>query len=423
MSRPTQLKWLPWAGVALTGLLFFRGVSVAADSIFLQGGEHLVGQVISTAGAGVVFESQNLGRVEIPWERVKLVDRAEVVVVLESTNQFFPWVEDTTTNRFDWIQLKSGEWLKGRLKSLQDDKLEFDSEKLDLQEFDWEDVWQVHAPRQNEALFEDKKKVAGPIRITRHQVLVQTSQGEQTYARTNLIAVTPGGPREINYWSGNIAAGMTLRAGNTEQTEFHVSAELKRRTPDTRFTLNHLGNISRLENQEVANNNRVTAQFDVWLSRHLYVKIPLVEYYRDPIQNIEHRGTAGGGVGYEFFDRPRLKWDVVIGPAYQQIWYDSVAPGERTTEGNPALLFQSLLDTKISHRIDFISQYQVILTPPENGGYTHHWQNTFEIELNKRLDLNVSLIWDRVSNPSTSSAGVEAKSDDFRTVISLGVNF
>lgn len=26
-------------------------------------------------------------------------------------------------DRFDWIELKSGEWLKGRIKSLQDEKL------------------------------------------------------------------------------------------------------------------------------------------------------------------------------------------------------------------------------------------------------------------------------------------------------------
>ncbi|HOK71968.1 MAG TPA: hypothetical protein PLM83_10980, partial [Bacillota bacterium] len=34
---------------------------------------------------------------------------------------------------FDWIQLKSGEWLKGRIKALQEDKLEFDSEELERQ--------------------------------------------------------------------------------------------------------------------------------------------------------------------------------------------------------------------------------------------------------------------------------------------------
>jgi hypothetical protein len=33
---------------------------------------------------------------------------------------------------FDWIQLTSGEWLKGELKVLYNDSLEFDSDELDL---------------------------------------------------------------------------------------------------------------------------------------------------------------------------------------------------------------------------------------------------------------------------------------------------
>jgi len=34
-------------------------------------------------------------------------------------------------DKFDWIQLKSGEWLKGRIKAMQDRELEFDSEELE----------------------------------------------------------------------------------------------------------------------------------------------------------------------------------------------------------------------------------------------------------------------------------------------------
>ena len=49
---------------------------------------------------------------------------------------------------FDWIQLTNGEWLKGDLKVLYNDSLEFDSDELDLLTFDWEDVHQVicHEP-------------------------------------------------------------------------------------------------------------------------------------------------------------------------------------------------------------------------------------------------------------------------------------
>ena len=35
-------------------------------------------------------------------------------------------------DKFDWVQLTSGEWLKGELKFLYDYQVEFDSEKLAL---------------------------------------------------------------------------------------------------------------------------------------------------------------------------------------------------------------------------------------------------------------------------------------------------
>jgi hypothetical protein len=38
------------------------------------------------------------------------------------------------------IQLKSGEWLRGRLYGMQNRKLEFESDELDDLVFDWKDV-------------------------------------------------------------------------------------------------------------------------------------------------------------------------------------------------------------------------------------------------------------------------------------------
>ena len=38
---------------------------------------------------------------------------------------------------FDWIQLTSGEWLKGELIALYDGSLEFDSDELDNLTLDW----------------------------------------------------------------------------------------------------------------------------------------------------------------------------------------------------------------------------------------------------------------------------------------------
>jgi len=44
------------------------------------------------------------------------------------------------TGEYDWIRLASGEWLKGDIKVLRGDALEFDSDELGDPTFDWDRI-------------------------------------------------------------------------------------------------------------------------------------------------------------------------------------------------------------------------------------------------------------------------------------------
>ena len=48
---------------------------------------------------------------------------------------------------FDWVKLSSDEWLKGEIISMYDEELEFDSDELDLQTIDWEDVAELRSKK------------------------------------------------------------------------------------------------------------------------------------------------------------------------------------------------------------------------------------------------------------------------------------
>src|SRR5437867_1784484 len=169
---------------------------------------------------------------------------------------------------FDWIQLRSGEWLKGRIKAMQERKLEFDSEELNELTFDWKDIRQVRSPRILDVLFVGGEVVSGPVTVTPEQVAVGGA-ASRVFPRDQLQSLTPGGSREWNYWSGKLSLGLTLRKGNTESVEYNAQAHLQRRTTATRLSLDYIGNISSVDNVENANNSRVNAEFDLWLSRRL----------------------------------------------------------------------------------------------------------------------------------------------------------
>ncbi len=323
---------------------------------------------------------------------------------------------------FDWIQLESGEWLKGRLEALQDEKLEFESEELDDLEFEWKDVAQVRSPHIQDLLFEDKQTASGPISITREWVAVGGA-APHTFARALLLSITRGGSKERNYWSGEATLGLTLRTGNAEEVLYNAQAGLQRRTPATRFDLDYLGTLSRTDGVESSNNHRLSVEFDLWLSRRLYLVLPSAEYYTDFFQNIDRRITLGAGLGYDLVDRSALEWNVTAKPSYQSTRFDSVQAGEAESKDAGAFVFGSEFDWEISKRVDLVLEYQGQFTREEVGGTLHHSVSTLEIELTKVFDLDISFVWDRVANPQADGNGLTPEPDDFRLVVGIGVDF
>ena len=341
-----------------------------------------------------------------------------------STNSALPalnWAPPEDS--FDWIEIKSGEWLKGRIKSLQNEKLEFDSEELDQHVFDWEDIRTVRSPRLNSVWFGTKGKLEGVLLVTTNEVRVTGQAATNTYARSELLGIAPTGARERDKWSGKVSAGMSFRSGNTREVTYNAHVALNRRTPSTLLTLDYLGNFGKINDVETENNQRIQTRFDYYFSRRLFARVPDYEYYHDPLQNLAHRHTLGASVGYDLIKTRRVEWNVTAGPAFQRNDFSSVAPGESQTRDSFALVLGSRLDIELSQRLDWILEYRGQFSGRETGNNMHHAVSTLEVDIHKRLKLDVSFIWDRVASPQTEAGGTTPQQDDFRLITSLGIDF
>lgn len=204
----------------------------------------------------------------------------------------------------------------------------------------------------------------------------------------------------MQYWSGKITAGLTVRSGNTAQTEFNASAELQRRTPSTRAGINFPSAITAARKASKAPDHLIQAQYDTWLSRRFFIRTPFAEYFTDPFQNIAHRATFGAGVGYDLIRRPKLEWNLTTGPAYQHTWFGSV-PAARTPEKDAAaLVFGSRFEADLTKRLELILEYRGQLTRRDVGETTHHTVATLEVDITDQIDLDISLVWDRIASPA-----------------------
>jgi len=270
-----------------------------------------------------------------------------------------------------------------------------------------------------------RERALGSLWITRDKVIVD---GEDTvsYPREVLFGIIPGVPKEANYWGGKIAIGLTLRGGNTEQVEYNARVSLYRRTPATKLGLDYLGNFSQTDEVETADNQRLTASFDIFISRFLFVRVPFVEYFRDPFQNVAHRVTAGAAVGYDLYNRfnsPVVEWNVTLGPGYQHTWFDSVEPGEPDNSGGAAMILGTRFNWDVTSRIEVTLDSRVQLAASEANSTTLPNELLWELEITKRFDLDVSFIWDYTADPRADSAGVVPENSDYRLVLALGWDF
>lgn len=408
-----------------------------ADSLRLVGGERLVGRILKEDATAVTINSLSLGQLSVPRGRIEEIvldplpsdkgpspPTAESGVSPSRGAAFLPWqLDEATADSFDWIQLNSGEWLKGDIKSLQKDKLEFDSDKLNALTFDWKDIRMARAPGLHSLRFERGVGMDGSILVTTNQVEVITGSATNLIPRSDLLAITPTGDRELDKWTGKLATGLGFRSGNSRELDVDVHFAASRRTPSTRLNLDYLGNYTKINGGETANNQRFNGTFDSFLSRRLYVRVPDFEYYRDPLQNLAHRATVGGGIGYDLISNHRTEWNVTTGPAWQGNWFENVPAGEAPSANSVALVLSSRFDIQLTPQIEYIFEYRGQVTSAENGNNTHHAVSTLEFEIRKQLKLDLSLIWDRITTPRVESSGKAPTSDDFRLTTSLAVEY
>lgn len=324
-------------------------------------------------------------------------------------------------DKFDWIQLTSGEWLKGELNVFHNHKLEFDSDELDLLEFDWEDVKQVRGHRLHSVRFEGPITVVGMLKVIDNRVFITTEDQVLEFDRARIVSIAPGGPRRINYWSAKLSFALDVRQGNSEQINYSTTAYVKRRTSGSSFSLDYLGIFNQTEGIETANSQRVNSYYESFRTRKFSWRLLFGEYFRDPFQNLAHRATVGSGLTYHIIHTTKTEWNISPGLGYQYVQNVSVDPEELNGyTSTPALVLDTVYDTELTRKIDLNASYQCYFVNEDAGRYTHHAVATVELELTRRLDFDVSFVWDRIQDPKTAADGRVPKQDDFYMFLGIG---
>jgi putative salt-induced outer membrane protein YdiY len=357
-------------------------------------------------------------------ESQAIIEQVETASKQGSSDTAKTWIP--SADKFDWIQLTSNEWLKGEVKGMYKDSLEFDSDKLDLLNIDWEDVKILRSHRTNNINIEGVGATSGVLEVTDDSMEIINDYENQTYDRSKLISFAPGGKKESDLWAIKATLGLDLRQGNTDQVDYTARVNIKRRGSTTRFLMDYIGNISKTNGGdgsliETINNHRLNASYDYYKTRHFFYTPVFVEFFRDTFTNIALKSTLGAGLGYTVIDNGRTELSIAGGPAFVKTEFVSVAAGENTSESTPAAVLRTNYDYELSKTIDFIARYNIQVGNQASGGYTHHIILTFESEITGALDFDTSFIWDRTVHPTQAADGTTPLTNDYR--ITFGVSY
>jgi len=330
--------------------------------------------------------------------------------------------------KFDWVQLTSGEWLRGELKSMYNKKLEFDSEKLDLLIIDWEDVKYLQSFKPGNVKIENHDSMIGVLTISDKKITVKNKEAVTEFNRDEIISFSSAGDSEIDLWTMKFTLGMNFKSGNTEQIDSNAKFSAKRRTADSRFLLDYIGNLSKTDAisgnlVETINNHRLSGALDIYVTRYFFYNPIKVEFYSDPFQNIDLRTTLGAGLGYTFIDTGKTEWNITAGPAFISTKYSSVQAGNEDSVDSGSLTISTELDTEVTKSLDFLFKYNLLISEKKSGGYSHHMIATLSSEISKELDLDISAVWDRITYPTIDDTGYEPEQDDFQVLLGVGYSF
>jgi len=201
-------------------------------------------------------------------------------------------------------------------------------------------------------------------------------------------------------WQREISAGYNTTRGNTRTEQFSLSAYVNRnRKHIDEWTLK--GNMYYSEADK-----KMDAQKWYAMGRYAFSFGPRKAWYNfyrletdhDRFADVYYRLIPASGVGYWFFDLPKIKLlaEAALGLEYTDYY------GDRENTSNLVAVPRLFYEQEIFKRAKITQDIYVYPALTDSGSYRVHSESAFTLSINDNLGLRLSLIDDYNSEPPGS---------------------
>jgi len=326
---------------------------------------------------------------------------------------------------FDWVQMSSGEWIKGNVERMRDNTMEFDSDDLGMLYLDFGDIVMVHSPQVNTYVFDDRISATGMAVVTESTIIVQTAdEGTKVFPRDQLENIVEG-ERERDWWSMSLRFGLTLNRGNTDQLTYNIDYNVRREDRLTLLDLNYNGTFGRTNGVQNVNRHLGEFLFQVFLGSRWWVTPAFGQLFNDRFQNIRFRATPAAGAGVHIVDRPRVTWDFQTGLGYQYLNYLDASQLDNPSDNPQSDVFIPLFtywDFEVTDDVDLTLSWLTNLVVTTIGNTNHTGKADLAVELTSVLDLNVAFLFLRTEQPPPPPEGAPPiEKNDYQLVVGISL--
>lgn len=296
----------------------------------------------------------------------------------------------------DWMQINSGEWLRGEIQGMRDDVFTFDSEELDDQSFDWADIVSVHSPNVNRYVRNFDDVFAGPADLDMDQVRVQTDEGLVVFPRSELTAIIGGDDTEASKWTAFLGMGFDGNWGASEQITLSANAWVQREDARSRIRFSYDAAWGQSTDVVNVNNMWGSFRFDLYVSRLFYFTPLYGPTGYDQFLNIDLRTAPGSGAGIHIIDISNMDWDFDAGLAYVYTRLDPVPMDGDEINHDVGVRFGTFYSWDITGDIEFDARHETLLVATNLGLSQFTTRAMLSIDLTGDLDLDLSFRHTRI---------------------------
>ncbi len=311
----------------------------------------------------------------------------------------------------DEIFLTNGDHLKGKIVNLVDGKLLFKSDLAGETKIELSKIQTISSDEPVTVSLKDNtaftQKLTGSTSPGKFSVAGSDSLPAQSFAVSDIVSINKPAPK----WTGNISANATATRGNTVKDSYALSVQATKRTDDDRTTLS--ADYAKTKQEDPTTGDKITtedwwklkAKYDYFFTKKLYGYID-GRYEKDAIADLDRRVTVGIGAGYQWIEKPDLKFSTEAGLASKYEKFDDI---DNTTNSDIAAQLGYNLQMKLLKNLSFV--HELTYYPALDKFSDYYLTTTAELraDVSASIFLNAKVILDYDATPAIGKGCTDTK--------------